>query len=682
MSTLEPAAQSKPPGGFKLWLSQLQMKHGRKLVIALPYIWLILLFLLPFLIVFKISLAEMARAIPPYTELMEWADGQLSITLNLGNFLQLTDDPLYFDAYLQSLQVAVISTICCLLIGYPLAWAVAHSKPSTRNILLLLVILPSWTSFLIRVYAWMGILKNNGVLNNFLLWLGVIDQPLTILHTNLAVYIGIVYAYVPFMVLPIYTALIRIDYSLVEAALDLGASPLKAFFKVVFPDIVPGVLSGFMMAFTMSLDDFVITHFTKGPGIDTLSTKIYTEVRKGIKPEIYALSTIMFVTVLVLLLLVNYSPKEEEEVPVRKKVRRPSKIKKVLIQRVIPVVICIVFIGGGFYYAKEGGVMGGEELIVYNWGEYIDPDVLTMFEEETGIRVVYEEFETNEILYPKVSSGAIAYDVVCPSDYMIQRMIENDLLSEINFDNIPNLKNIGKQYLEQSRQFDPENKYSVPYCWGTVGILYNKTMVDEPVDSWSILWNPKYKDNILMQDSVRDAFGATLKYLGYSLNSTDLDELNEAKNLLIEQKPLVQAYVIDQVRDKMIGNEAALGVIYSGEAIYTQKENPNLEYVIPKEGSNIWIDSWVIPKNAEHKENAEKFINFLCRPDIALKNFEYITYSTPNEAARELIEDESIRNSEIAFPDLSRYDNLETFQYLGTEADQVYGDLWNKVKSS
>jgi len=437
-----------------------------------------------------------------------------------------------------------------------------------------------------------------------------------------------------------------------------------------------------MMAFTMSLDDFVITHFTKGPGIDTLSTKIYTEVRKGIKPEIYALSTIMFVTVLVLLLLVNYSPKEEEEVPVRKKVRRPSKIKKVLIQRVIPVAICIVFIGGGFYYAKEGGVMGGEELIVYNWGEYIDPDVLTMFEEETGIHVVYEEFETNEILYPKVSSGAIAYDVVCPSDYMIQRMIENDLLSEINFDNIPNLKNIGKQYLEQSRQFDPENKYSVPYCWGTVGILYNKTMVDEPVDSWSILWNPKYKDNILMQDSVRDAFGATLKYLGYSLNSTDLDELNEAKNLLIEQKPLVQAYVIDQVRDKMIGNEAALGVIYSGEAIYTQKENPNLEYVIPKEGSNIWIDSWVIPKNAEHKENAEKFINFLCRPDIALKNFEYITYSTPNEAARELIEDESIRNSEIAFPDLSRYDNLETFQYLGIEADQVYGDLWNKVKSS
>ena len=487
---------------------------------------------------------------------------------------------------------------------------------------------------------------------------------------------------IPYVILSVLPKLKQTNRYTYEAALDLGASPVKAFFKVVFPDIVPGVLSGFMLAFTMSLDDFVITHFTKGPGIDTLSTKIYTEVRKGIKPEIYALSTIMFVTVLVLLILVNYSPKEEEESAVRKKVRRPSKVKKTLIQRVIPVAICIVFIGGGFYYAKESDVLNDEKLVVYNWGEYIDPEVLTMFEEETGIDIVYEEFETNEILYPKISSGAIAYDVICPSDYMIQRMIENDLLSEINFDNIPNLKNIGKQYLEQSRQFDPENKYSVPYCWGTVGILYNKMMVDEPVDSWSILWDPKYKDNILMQDSVRDAFGVTLKYLGYSLNSIDLDELTEAKNLLIEQKPLVQAYVIDQVRDKMIGNEAALGVIYSGEAIYTQKENPNLEYVIPKEGSNIWIDSWVIPKNAEHKENAEKFINFLCRPDIALMNFEYITYSTPNEAARELIEDESIRNSEIAFPDLSKYDNLETFQYLGTEADQVYGDLWNKVKSS
>ncbi|CAI2406936.1 Putrescine transport system permease protein PotH [Serratia ficaria] len=240
---------AKTPGALKALFHRLQMAHGRKLVIALPYLWLMLLFMLPFLIVFKISLAELALAVPPYTDLMSWADGKLDIALNFANYLQLTDDPLYIDAYLQSLRVAAVSTLCCLIIGYPLAWAVAHSKASTRNILLLLVILPSWTSFLIRVYAWMGILKNNGILNNFLLWLGVIDQPLVILHTNLAVYIGIVYSYLPFMVLPIYTALIRLDYSLVEASLDLGARPLKTFFSVIVPLTRGGIIAGSMLVF-------------------------------------------------------------------------------------------------------------------------------------------------------------------------------------------------------------------------------------------------------------------------------------------------------------------------------------------------------------------------------------------------------------------------------------------------
>lgn len=330
----------------------------------------------------------------------------------------------------------------------------------------------------------------------------------------------------------------------------------------------------------------------------------------------------------------------------------------------------------------SSGTSNGE-VVVYNWGEYIDPETISMFEQETGIKVVYDEFETNEIMYPKVEAGASKYDVICPSDYMIQKMIDNDLLAEINFDNIPNAKaNIGAQYWEQSKGFDPENKYSVPYCWGTVGILYNKTMVDDVVDSWSILWNEKYADNILMQDSVRDAFMVALKLNGNSMNSTDPDELAAARDLLIEQKPLVQAYVIDQVRDKMIGGEAALGVIYSGEAIYTQRENPDLEYVVPKEGTNVWIDSWVIPKNAPNMENAEKFIDFMCRPDIAVKNFDYITYSTPNDAARELIEDEDIRNSTIAFPDLSQYEGLETFSYLGEEGDTLYNNMWKEVKSN
>lgn len=485
---------------------------------------------------------------------------------------------------------------------------------------------------------------------------------------------------IPYVILSVAPKLKQTKRSTYEAALDLGASPLYAFFKVVFPDIMPGVLSGFLLAFTMSLDDFVITHFTKGPGIDTLSTKIYTEVRKGIKPEMYALSTLLFVSVLVLLIMVNMSPKEQvhdKRTTAKKKTKLTGIFKKV-----IPALMAFVIVVGGFYYGSQGSLAGDNKVIVYNWGEYLDPEVITMFESETGIDVIYEEYETNEIMYPKIKSGAIAYDVVCPSDYMIQRLRENDLLAEINFDNVPNIKNIGKTYLEKSREFDPENLYSVPYCWGTVGILYNKTMVDEPIDSWSVLWDPKYKDNILMQDSVRDAFAVALKELGYSLNSSDLDELTEAKDLLIKQKPLVQAYVIDQVRDKMIGNEAALGVIYSGEAIYTKTENPNLEYVVPKEGSNMWIDSWVIPKNAEHKENAEAFINFLCRPDIALMNFNYITYSTPNTEARKMIEDDAIRNNPVAFPDDTVLNRCETFRYLGDKVDQTYNELWNKVKSN
>lgn len=486
---------------------------------------------------------------------------------------------------------------------------------------------------------------------------------------------------IPYVILSVMPKLKQTNKRTYEAALDLGASPVYAFFKVVFPDILPGVFSGFLLSFTMSLDDFVITHFTKGPGVETLSTKIYSEVRKGIKPEMYALSTLLFVSVLFLLILINTSPQKKENAPKKARVSKTAKAAHLICRRVIPITMAAVLVAGGFFYGSKNKISGDNQVIVYNWGEYLDPVVLDMFEEETGIEVIYEEFETNEIMYPKIQSGAIAYDVVCPSDYMIQRMIENDLLAELNHENIPNITNIGKQYMEQSRQFDPENKYSIPYCWGTVGILYNKTLVSEPIDSWSVLWDSQYKDNILMQDSVRDAFAVALRYLGYSLNSTDLDELEAAKELLIEQKPLVQAYVIDQVRDKMINNEAAIGVIYSGEAIYTQLENPDLEYVIPKEGSNVWIDSWVIPKNSKHKENAETFIDFLCRPDIAKINFDYITYSTPNTAARELIEDPKIKNSTIAFPQPSELERCETFRFLGDKYDAIYNELWREIKS-
>lgn len=320
------------------------------------------------------------------------------------------------------------------------------------------------------------------------------------------------------------------------------------------------------------------------------------------------------------------------------------------------------------------------ELYVCNWGEYIDEEVIDMFEEKYDIKVIYGEFEENEDLYPIIENGSIIYDVVCPSDYMISKMIQKDMLAKLNYDNIPNIKNIAPEYLKEAEGFDPGNQYAVPYCWGTLGILYNKTMVDEEITSWSAIFDKKYSGEILMMDSVRDALGIALTYLGYSVNSTDEEELLAAKALLKEQYPLVQAYVVDQVRDKMIGGEAALGVIYSGEAIYTRRENKDLVYVVPEEGSNVWIDAWVIPKNANNKENAEKWIDFMCEAQIALKNFEAITYSTPNTAAKELIEDEDIRNSEVAFPPQEVLDRCTAYIYLGEEMDARYIQLFNEAK--
>ena len=353
---------------------------------------------------------------------------------------------------------------------------------------------------------------------------------------------------------------------------------------------------------------------------------------------------------------------------------------------------CLLLAGCGSSSSSSQGKDGSEDnkLYVYNWGEYIDESVIDEFEKETGIEVVYDMYETNEEMFPVIEAGGIAYDAVCPSDFMIQKMREHDLLAEINFDNVPNLDQIDPTYLEMAKSFDPENKYSVPYTWGTVGILYNTKRLEElgmdVPTKWSDLWDERLDGEILMQDSVRDAFMVALKKDGYSMNSDNEDELQQAKQDLIDQKPLVQAYVIDQVRDKMIGGEAAIGVIYSGEMLYIQNEvkelglDYNLNYVLPEEGTYIFIDCWVVPKNAKHKENAEKWINFLCRPDIAKKNFEYITYATPNKAAFEILDPEYQENKSV-FPDTDELENSEVYSYLGTEADDLYNALWKEVKS-
>ena len=338
----------------------------------------------------------------------------------------------------------------------------------------------------------------------------------------------------------------------------------------------------------------------------------------------------------------------------------------------------------------QADAQGDNVVMVYNAGEYIDPEVPKLFEEETGIKVIYDTFETNEEMYPVIQAGGVVYDAVCPSDYMIEKMMQNHLLQEVNFNNVPNIKEIGKDYMKMCEQFDPGNKYVVPYTTGTVGILYNKKMLDDlgvPYPTkWADLWNPKLKGEILMQDSVRDAFMVALKKEGHSMNTVSDAELDEALQDLIKQKPLVQAYVVDQVRDKMIGEEAAVGVIYSGEILYVQGElegtDVEIDYAIPEEGTNVWFDGWVIPWNAKHKENAEKWMNFLCRPDIAAKNFEYITYPTPNVGALALL-DKSYTENKAVFPDMKEVlKKGEVYTYLGEENEAKYNNRWKILKAS
>ena len=324
-----------------------------------------------------------------------------------------------------------------------------------------------------------------------------------------------------------------------------------------------------------------------------------------------------------------------------------------------------------------GSKSSAEVLNIYNVGDYIDEDLIPKFEKETGIKVVYEKYDTNEIMYQKIKSGGSKYDLVFPSDYMIEKMIKEDLLQKIDYSNIPNYKNIDEKFKNAS--YDPKDEYSVPYFWGTFGIMYNKTMVSDPIESWDILWNEKYKQQILMLDSVRDTMGIALMKLGYSQNSINEAELQNAKEELIKQRPLVLAYGNVDIKDRLLGGEAAMGIVYSGDAITLMEEDKNLAYAIPKTGTNKWIDAMCIPYNAENKKEAEKFINFMLDAQNAKQNIDYINYSTPNKAAFELL-DEEVKNNPVAYPSDDIVKKSEFFIDLGDKI-KLYDDLWLEIKS-
>ena len=345
-------------------------------------------------------------------------------------------------------------------------------------------------------------------------------------------------------------------------------------------------------------------------------------------------------------------------------------MKKILTALLILAMFAVLATGCG-----KSGADADNTVYVYCFGDYFDPELQYEFEEKTGYKLVVDLFDTNEEMYPVIKNNSADYDVICASDYMIEKMSGEGLLSEINFDNIPNVENIADNIKPFIEEFDPGMKYSAPHTWGTYGIMYNKTMVDEPVDSWDILWNEKYADKIVMPNSIREGYMIAAKKLGYSINTKDEAEIKAMTDLLIEQKSLVYSFANDSAREIMIGDSAAMAVMTSGEIIYSKEYNENLEFAIPEEGTEVWTDCWAIPKTAKNTKGAEAWINFMLDGDVAETNFEYLTYAIPNKEIADLVDEPVLNPSEEVLA------NCETLRNLGPETDDLYSKYWKTYKA-
>ena len=488
----------------------------------------------------------------------------------------------------------------------------------------------------------------------------------------------------PYVILNVMPKLQQMDTSLTDAAMDLGCTPLEAFFKVTLHEIMPGIVSGAIMAFTMSLDDFVISYFVTGSNFVTLPVEIYTLTKKPIQPKIYAMFTLLFGLIFILMVVMNLMQLRSESVKQKRRATSDSKRVK-LLKRVGAIAAVIVLVMG------MGALILGSRnqkitLNVYNWGQNIADgsddtlDIIAAFEEKyPNIKVNYSTYESNEALYTKLSGGGITVDVIIPSDYMIAKLISEGMLEEINFDNIPNYQYVDENF--KNTAYDPENKYSVPYTWGTVGIIYNTKYVDEAdVTGWELLWNEKYAGKILMFDNSRDAFGIAQFLLGYDVNTTDEAELRACADKLAEQRPLVQQYVMDQIYSTMENEEAWIGTYYAGDCMVMMENNPDLAFYIPEDqGFNLFIDAMCIPTCCQEKEAAELFINFLCDPEISGANMDYICYGSPISEARNYM-DPYLAESEVVYPDEELLANGSSYSFLPPQTTSLLESLFLEAK--
>mgnify|MGYP001069660917 FL=1 len=579
--------------------------------------------------------------------------------------------------------------------GFSLCWYEAmlknHGMMESLYVTIVIALLATIISTIIGTITAIGLSKSKKVLRAFVSQVN--DFP--IMNPEIVTAIGLMLLFItfqiekgfvtlllahiafciPYVILSIMPKIKSLDPNLADAAMDLGATPWQALVKVIVPQIMPGIVSGALIAFTMSFDDFVISYFVTGQGVKNLSIMVYT-MSKRINPSVNAISTLVVLLITITLTIVNVLPM------IRKKTS-PSKQNKPWKWAVAGVVV-VGLVASLFGLNKSAGSQpyAGQTLHVYNWGEYTGENIISGFEELTGAKVIMDNFDSNEQMYIKVANGD-AYDVLVPSDYMIQRMMQEKMLQKLE----PETRKECLGELADAIKglpYDPKNEYSIPYFWGTVGIVYDKTKVSEEdleKDGWDIFLDQKFKGDIYLYDSERDSFMMALKALGYSMNTTSQDELNDAYNWLIQCVQTMDPEIVtDEIIDNMAQARKALGLIYSGDAAYVMSENENMGFYMPKSGTNLWSDAMVIPKNAKNPKLANEFIRYITSYDAAMDNSSYVGYTSPNKEVMEELGGKGGDYDGInAYTPRAGYDKDEVFQY-DEITRKIIADLWSRVK--
>lgn len=579
--------------------------------------------------------------------------------------------------------------------GFSLCWYEAmlknHGMMESLYVTIVIALLATIISTIIGTITAIGLSKSKKVLRTFISQVN--DFP--IMNPEIVTAIGLMLLFItfqiekgfvtlllahiafciPYVILSIMPKIKSLDPNLADAAMDLGATPWQALVKVIVPQIMPGIVSGALIAFTMSFDDFVISYFVTGQGVKNLSIMVYT-MSKRINPSVNAISTLVVLLITITLTIVNVLPM------IRKKTS-PSKQNKPWKWAVAGVVV-VGLVASLFGLNKSASTLpyAGQTLHVYNWGEYTGENIISGFEELTGAKVIMDNFDSNEQMYIKVANGD-AYDVLVPSDYMIQRMMQEDMLQKLEPET---RKECLSELMEAIKglPYDPKNEYSIPYFWGTVGIVYDKTKVSEEDlenEGWNIFLDQKYKGDIYLYDSERDSFMMALKALGYSMNTTSADELNVAFNWLVQCVQTMDPEIVtDEIIDNMAQARKALGLIYSGDAAYVMSENENMGFYMPTSGTNLWSDAMVIPKNAKNPKLANEFIRYITSYNAAMDNSSYVGYTSPNKEVTEELGGEGGDYDGInAYTPRSGYDKDEVFQY-DEATRKIIADLWSRVK--